>query len=104
MKNILISWVLPTNRQQGGPLPVEEIRGVLIEVSADNGANFSPVGGEFPPTTLSVAVNDLPFSDQYQVRGTVIDTLDQAGNAVVVPFTISDSSPPGDLSIEVTFP
>lgn len=104
MKNILISWALPTTRQQGGPLPVEEIRGVVIELSADGGANFSAVGAEFPASVTEVPVNDLPFSDQYVVRGTVIDTLDQSGNPVLFPFAIADTSPPGDMTIQVTFP
>jgi hypothetical protein len=101
MKNVTISWVLPTTRQEGGPLPVDEIQHATIELSADGGANFSPIG-QFAPDVLSTPVNDLPVSDQYVVRGWVTDTVGQNGNQVSVPFAIADDSPPGDLSIEVT--
>jgi hypothetical protein len=101
MKNVLISWVLPTTRQEGGPLPVSEIQHATIELSADSGANFSPLG-QFATDVLSTPVNDLPASDQYVVRGWVTDTDNQTGNPVSVPFAIADDSPPGDLTIEVT--
>lgn len=103
MKNVIISWVLPTTRQLGGPLPVEDIEHVVIELSADAGASYSLIG-DFPPSVLSVPVNDLPFSDQYIVRGTVVDTALQPGNSVTKPFTVGDDSPPGDLVITIEFP
>ncbi len=103
MKNILITWVLPTTRQLGAPLPVSEILNAHIELSANGGADFSSIG-DFDPATLSVPVNDLPFSDQYVVRGNVVDTDDQPGNFVAVAFTVADDSPPGDLVITIEFP
>lgn len=100
MKNIIINWVLPTIRQLGGPLPISQIRDVEIELSADAGASFSGLGF-FLSDQLSTPVNDLPFSDQYMVRGRCFDTADQSGGWVVVPFTLADNSPPGDLSITI---
>lgn len=100
MRNILINWVLPTTRQLGGPLPVSEIKFATIELSGDAGASFAPVG-DFPPPQLSVPVADLPFSDQYIVRGRVEDITDQPGAYVEVPFTVDDNSPPGVLVITV---
>jgi len=101
MKNVLISWVLPTTRQLGGPLLIADIANTKIELSADGGATYSLVG-DFSGV-LEVPVNDLPFSDQYMVRGTVIDTTAQSSNPVVVPFAITDTSPPGDLAISLSF-
>jgi hypothetical protein len=103
MKNILIQWVLPTTRQGGGPLPIAEIKHVTLELSANAGVDWSPLGN-FPPATLEAPVNDLPFSDQYAVRGFVVDVTDQAGNTETVPFVVDDGSPPGDLVVSVTFP
>ena len=100
MKNIIISWILPTTRQSGGPLPVEEIQHATLELSADGGVNYSPLG-EFPPATLSLPVNDLPFSDQYVVRGTVVDVAGAIGNPVTEAFVLADDSPPGDLAINI---
>ena len=100
MKNIIISWILPTTRQQGGALPVEEIQHVTLELSANGGVDWSPLG-DFPPATLETPVNDLPFSDQYQVRGYAVDTALQPGNVVTVPFVVADDSPPGDLEVTI---
>lgn len=103
MRNVIINWVLPTTRKLGGPLPESEIQHVVIEMSADAGASYSLIG-DFPPAELSVPVNDLPFSDQYVVRGTVVDTDLQPGNSVTQSFVVSDTSPPGDLVITIEFP
>lgn len=101
MKTILINWILPTTRQQGGPLTPADIARVEIEISADNGANFTPVG-TFTPDILETTVVDLPFGDQYQVRGRVVDQTDQAGEWAVEAFTLVDTSPPGTVGITVT--
>jgi len=100
MKSILIQWVLPIVRQLGGPLPIEEIRDAEIELSADAGASYSTVG-IFQSGVLQTPVADLPFSDQYIVRGRCYDIADQPGNWFEVPFTLGDDSPPGDLVITI---
>ena len=101
MKNIIISWLLPTIRQAGGPLAPTDIANVELELSADGGANFAAIG-LFPPATLETPVNDLPFSDQYQVRGRAYDLDGRVGNWTTESFVLSDNSPPGGLVITVT--
>lgn len=103
MKNVLFQITLPTARKLGGPLPVEEIRDYTLELSADAGASFTPVG-VLPASTLEVPVNDLPFSDQYIVRGFCSDIADRDGDPIDVPFVVADDSPPGTLTINVAFP
>lgn len=100
MKSMRISWTLPTVREQGGPITPAEIGEVEIELSADGGVNYTPVGS-FPSDTLETIVADLPFSDQYVVRGRAIDTAAQAGVWTSLPFTVADTSPPGALNISV---
>jgi hypothetical protein len=100
MKSMRISWTLPTVREQGGAITPTEIEAVEIELSADAGANFSPVGS-FPSDTLETIVADLPFGDTYVVRGRAIDISAQAGQWTVTPFVVSDTSPPGALGIDV---
>lgn len=100
MKSIIIQWVFPTIRQLGGPLPVEEIKHAEIELSADGGATYTPID-TFTPDVLEVPVADLPFSDQYIARGRVQDTADKLGNWKEAPFTLSDDSPPGDLTVTI---
>lgn len=80
---------------------MSDIGGVEIELSADAGVNFTPVG-VFTPDILQTQVADLPFGDQYQVRGRVIDQTGQAGNWAVELFSLADDSPPGDLTVTVT--
>jgi len=77
---------------------------VVIAFSANGGTDFAPVGAPFPPDVLSTPINDLPAGDQYVVRGICVDTDDQPGNVVDVPFVVADNSPPGDLQITVDFP
>ena len=103
MKNIIIQWVLPTARQLGGPLPVEEILHVEIELSADAGGSYAPLG-PFPTDVLEYPVNDLPFSDQYIARGRAVDLDGQPGSWYEKPFTLGDDSPPGDLVVSVLIP
>lgn len=100
MKNIIIQVTLPTTRQLGGPLPVDQILHSEIELSADAGASYSLVE-KLPPNVLETPVNDLPVSDQYIARGRVQDTAGVDGNWIEVPFEIVDDSPPGDLVINI---
>ena len=100
MKSVRISWTLPTTRQQGGPLPVAQISLVEIELSADGGQNYSPVG-QFTPDVLETVVADLPFADSYVARGRARDTDGQPGEWQGTPFSVVDTSPPGPLSITV---
>lgn len=82
-------------------MPVEDISDVTMELSANAGVDYASIGGPFATDVLEAPVNDLPFSDQYVVRGRVTDTNGNPGNFVEVPFTIGDDSPPGDLVITV---
>ena len=100
MKSVRISWTLPTVREQGGPITPAEIGEVEIELSADGGANWTPVGS-FPSDTLETVIADLPFSDQYVVRGRAIDTAAQVAQWTFLPFTVADTSPPGALDLSV---
>lgn len=101
MKSVQISWTLPTTRQQGGVLDLADIAGVDIEMSADGGQNFSPVGS-FTPDVLNTVVADLPFADTYVARGRCVDNAGQAGDWTIFPFTVVDTSPPGALGLTVT--
>ncbi len=41
MKDVIVKWTLPTVRESGQPLPIEDIGGTEVSISADGGANFS---------------------------------------------------------------
>lgn len=95
MANMRINWTLPTTRESGKPLAVADISHVLVEISADNGANFAQVG-TFPPTTLTTDVQDVDFGS-WTVRGRVVDKSNRVSQAVTASIVIADETPPGAL-------
>jgi len=94
MANLKIDWTLPTQRESGKPLPVGEIKHVLIEISAD-GVNFGPVG-TFPPTVLTTEVQDVDVGE-WTVKGRAVDLKDRASQPVTASLVIADETPPGAL-------
>jgi len=105
MKNVLVSWELPTTRQQGGPLAIADIAFVRAALSADDGANFTDVADVPSAQAQEVPINDLPFSDQFVVRLTVHDTDGRISTPVDAAFSVADDSAPGIVqNVTVTFP
>ena len=94
MANLRINWTLPTTRESGKPLPVGEIKHVLVELSAD-GTNFAPVG-TFPTTVLTTEVQDVDFGE-WTVKGRVVDVKDRVSQPVSASIVIVDETPPGVL-------
>lgn len=100
MANLLIAWVLPTVRESGRPLPVEQIKHVEIDISAD-GVNFANLGA-FTPDLLATEVSDLDIG-QWLVRGVVVDTKDRPSGEYISSVEVEDNTPPGALqSITLT--
>lgn len=97
MANLKIHWVLPTTRfPSGRDLPIDEIAGVLIELSADEGATYGALG-TFIPAVLETTVTDLDVGTWF-VRGTTIDTKGRASRKPLVKsVVVEDDSPPGEL-------
>ena len=58
-KDVQVTWDLPTSRTGGGLLPVEDIRETQVEMSADGGANFTPLTSVAPDGTQEVNVPEL---------------------------------------------
>lgn len=97
MKDALISWVLPTTRQQGGPLDPADIRSVDVKLSADGGANFSDVADVPVLQAQEVPLAGLDINS-YIVRLQCFDLLNQGGIVVDTPFDVIDDSPPGAVT------
>ena len=93
MKTARITWNLPTVRASGGPLTVQELSGVRVEFSADQGANFVELITIPATDPQEHLIPDLE-DGTWMVRLTVIDTDTQESLPVDTPFTI-DSSAPG---------
>jgi hypothetical protein len=95
MANLLIGWVLPTVRDSGRPLPVEQIAHVEIDISAD-GVNFAALG-PFLPDVLATEVSDLDIG-QWLVRGIVVDTKGRRSDEYISSVEVEDDSAPGMLN------
>lgn len=100
MANVKVSWVLPTTRKSGKPLLVEQIAFAFVEMSADLGANFGPVG-QFPPDVLETTVTELE-PGEWVFRGSVQDTAGKVSGTVEARIVVEDTSPPSDLQLTLS--
>ena len=98
MRDVTVTWVLPTTRESGKPLAPADIDRVILEMSVD-GSNYVGVD-EFPSSVLSTAVVELE-SGEWFFRGTVRDTKGRKSKPVVRSIVIEDDTPPGPL-VELT--
>jgi hypothetical protein len=102
MANVRVKWVLPTTRESGKPLAVEDISHVRIEVSADGGSTYVLID-DFGADVLETLVQDLDFG-VWKFRGLVADADGRVSQPVfgtidIVPQV--DDTPPGAL-LELT--
>lgn len=93
--NITLQWALPVTRESGKPLAVSDIQGVVIEVSANDGADWALLG-TFPPSVLSTQVTDLDFGT-WLFRGVVVDTKGRASAPLTATLVNEDTTPPSVL-------
>lgn len=101
-KNVTITWDLPTARVEGGPLPVDEIARVQVEMSADGGANFVPLVDVTPAEPQQAYIPDLEVGS-YEFRKIVFTTDGQQSDAVVTEVTVVDDSRPMPVTnVQVT--
>lgn len=94
MKNVTVTWDLPTTRESGLPLNADDIQFVEVLLSADLGANFVVVDQILPSTTQEVFLPDQDVGD-WIIRLIVVDSADRRSNTVDVPYNIADVTPPG---------
>jgi hypothetical protein len=97
MNNAKVTWDLPTTRESGGPLPVEEIAGVDVSMSADLGANWTALGRVEPSELQEMSINDLAPGD-WIFRMVVRDTDDRPSTEVDAPFKIEDETAPSGVT------
>ena len=100
MANLNIAWVLPTTRESGKTLLLQDIAHVLIELSADGGQTYIPVG-QYAPGTDSTVVADIDLGTWF-VRGTVVDTKGRTSVPTVASIVYEDNTPPGALTLNLS--
>lgn len=93
--NVTLQWELPTTRTSNRPLPVADIQHVLVDVSADEGATWAPIG-VFPPDVLSTQVTDLDFGT-WVFRGVVVPKRGLPSEPLTAVVVNDDTSPPNRL-------
>lgn len=101
-KNVVIDWTLNLTREDGSDLPIEEIKGIELAISSNEGVDWAALP-LFPATTLTTTIEDMD-TGSHLVRGVVIDTLDQRSQPVTRPFEIGDPAAPsalGSLTVNI---
>ena len=93
MKTALSTWDLPTTRESGNPLPVDEILHVEVSVSADLGATYTVLDSVIPPDT-ELTVPDLE-AGEWRFRLVVVDINNRRSADVDVSVVVPDETAPG---------
>ena len=100
--NVTLQWELDLTRTSGKPLALVDIKHVVIDVTADDGASWAPIGA-FPPSVLSTQITDLDFGT-WRFRGVVVDTKDRPSAPLEATLVNEDNSPPSALLTLVAVP
>lgn len=106
MKTALVTWMLPTTRESGNPLPVAEIAGTDVDlaVAPTTGAPvFTNLGTRMPPPNVPQewTIPDLAAGN-WIVR-LVLRTVDGGSATTDTPFVVPDDSNPSPIvTVNVT--
>jgi len=93
MSGIKVDVTPPTERQDGTPVTLAEIASWRIEIQADGAPDWTPVGGENPPTDLSKTIGNVA-DGTWNVRTIWKDTDDQDGAPNEGQVSIATTPPP----------
>lgn len=102
--NVKVTWVLPTERENGRPLPVEEISGTDVSFRVVGAPVFSPLPPRVVPGVPQEAVvNDMDPGD-WEFRCVVVDTKENESTAEVRPASVpfSNPNPVANMTVTVT--
>jgi len=108
-KNVTITWDLPTTREDGSPLPVEDIANVVVSLKVDNLAAPWTMMGTVEPTnpdgTLipqGFTAGDVDIGD-WLYRLVVNDIQGQPSPPVDTAFSVaSDAGPSIVMNVAIS--
>jgi len=108
-KTATVSWTWPTQRSEGGNLPLDEIAGMEVSLSVAPEAPFTVFPDLVPPVvgepTASFAQTELGTGD-YIYRLVCVDIIGQRSAPVLdTPFNVPDESapnPPDTVTVTLT--
>jgi hypothetical protein len=90
-------WALPTARESGGPLPVEEIARTIVDASIDGGTTWAELDIVDAGEAQELLVTDAEIGT-WHFRATVIDTGGRASTPLTGNITVPDQSNPGPIT------
>jgi hypothetical protein len=101
MANVRLEWALPTTKfPSGKPLPVDQIAGFEVAISADEGASWS-VTDVFPVDVGATVFTDLE-PGIWAFRGVTIDKAGRRGVEAFAQVEAADLSGPGAATLVAT--
>lgn len=104
MADIEITWDLPTERQSGGPLDLNDIDYTAVEISADGGTNYTEID-RVPRASDQRFVQTEVEAGTWLFRLAVYDTAGERGAAHVESVDIADETPPAavmNVTVNIT--
>lgn len=99
MKDANINWTYPDTRKSGGPLPIEEIQHIELNLRVVGAPDFDPIAEVTPPTTTRT-IPELSFGN-WELQTVIVDQQNRRSSGKITPFFIPDDSAPED-AVNVT--
>ncbi len=102
--NVKVTWVLPTERENGRPLPLDEIAGTDVSFRVVGAPTFTPIPPRVGPTDpQEVTVSDMD-PGEWEFQCVVVDVKDNESTpeerTVSVPF--SNPNPVSNMTVTVS--
>lgn len=102
MKNVTVTWDLPTELTDGTFLSEADILHVKVDMSADAGDNWSELDIILADAEQKVFIPELEKGD-WTVALTVVLIDGRESQVVPVPFNVPSAAPPNEVAnIQVT--
>jgi len=95
--DIVGTWALPTVRDSGGPLPIEEISHTMIEVTLDGGVTWTELVRVPPTDPQEFRITDAEVGT-WGFQGTVVDTNNRSAPPVSGTAVVPDETAPGPIT------
>jgi len=101
-KTVVLTWELPTTREEGGPLDPSEILNTAVELSLNGGVDYVPLSTIPPIDPQTLSGGDLQFGTYY-FRFVVTDVAGLPSLPLDFPVDVPDDSAPGQVvNVQVT--
>ncbi len=94
--NVKVTWVLPTERENARPLPLDEIAGTDVSYRVTGAPVWTPLPRVGPTDPQEAVVNDMDPGD-WEFQCVVVDTKGNESTAEVRPAVIP-FDPPNPVS------